>query len=300
MERSDRLVEFWNWLPAFRAVAETQHLPSASAKLRVSPSALSRTIRLLETNLGRPLFTRVGRQISLNPDGESFLASVRDAMRLIDDGLSALADHEMSGPVRVYCSRPMGRVFLTDALCELQTQHPELVPSLRDVEPPRVTSALLRGEIDVAFVADDVTDTARLEIHRIGALTHAVYACPSHPAVGAETIDALAESCFVSPWPEPTSELYEGWPPEKPRRVVMHVSTLEDAIDAAVARRLLVVLPVVFAEQHRDDTVLQRLPCVLGSRMNIYALRRPASPQRDKAQEVIEAARSILRSRDSG
>ena len=43
------LVErIWNWLPAFRAVAETEHLPTASDLLHVTPSALSRTIRLLE------------------------------------------------------------------------------------------------------------------------------------------------------------------------------------------------------------------------------------------------------------
>src|SRR5262245_24932867 len=36
MDRAARLTELWSWLPAFRAVAETQHLPTAAAALHVS------------------------------------------------------------------------------------------------------------------------------------------------------------------------------------------------------------------------------------------------------------------------
>ena len=51
MERMRRLTTLWSWLPGFRAVAETQHLPTASKQLHVGASALSRTIRLLEEAL---------------------------------------------------------------------------------------------------------------------------------------------------------------------------------------------------------------------------------------------------------
>ena len=81
MERVRRLARFWNWLPAFRVTAETAHLPTASEALHISPSALSRTIRLLEEDVGQPLFDRVGRNIALNAAGQRLLAAVRDAMR---------------------------------------------------------------------------------------------------------------------------------------------------------------------------------------------------------------------------
>ncbi|MBP8302176.1 MAG: LysR family transcriptional regulator, partial [Planctomycetes bacterium] len=61
MDRLLRLDALWNWLPAFRAVGETQHLPSAATALHVSPSALSRSVRLLEQRLGCTLFERRSR-----------------------------------------------------------------------------------------------------------------------------------------------------------------------------------------------------------------------------------------------
>ena len=97
MERLKRVASVWSWLPAFRAVAETQHLPTASAELDVSASALSRTIRLLESDIGRTLFERQGRRIVLNEAGERLLVAVRDAMRRVHDGMSPMDRKELEG-----------------------------------------------------------------------------------------------------------------------------------------------------------------------------------------------------------
>ncbi|MHC4078781.1 MAG: helix-turn-helix domain-containing protein, partial [Planctomycetota bacterium] len=69
MDRLRRLAQLWNWLPAFRAVGETQHLPTASRALSVTAPALSRAVRLLERDVGQPLFRRIGRRIELNEAG---------------------------------------------------------------------------------------------------------------------------------------------------------------------------------------------------------------------------------------
>ncbi len=77
----------WPLLPAFRAVGETEHLGRAAALLQTSPPALSRAIRQLEAALGHPLFSREGRGLQLNARGRELLDRVRDAMRIVDDGL---------------------------------------------------------------------------------------------------------------------------------------------------------------------------------------------------------------------
>ena len=51
-----RVNQIWNWLPAFRVVAETQHLPTASKEAHLSASALSRAVKLVEEQLDRQLF----------------------------------------------------------------------------------------------------------------------------------------------------------------------------------------------------------------------------------------------------
>lgn len=148
MDRLRRLQHFWAWLPAFRAVAETERLPLASKALRLSPSALSRTIRLLEAELGRPLFERKGRELRLNSSGARLLTAVRDAMRLVDDGVSRLESTGLAGSLRVAAPGWLGRRLVAPALLWIREQHPGISPSLLPpvADPVR---ALLRGELDL-------------------------------------------------------------------------------------------------------------------------------------------------------
>ncbi len=81
---SVRVDAFWSYLPACLAVAEMQHVRKAAQQLHISPSALSRTITLLEHRLGYPLFDRSGRRIQLNAAGEALLAAVRRGIELVD------------------------------------------------------------------------------------------------------------------------------------------------------------------------------------------------------------------------
>ena len=54
----------------FWAVAKSGNLTRTAEKLHVSQSALSKQIRLLEEQLGQPLFTRVGRTLELTEAGQ--------------------------------------------------------------------------------------------------------------------------------------------------------------------------------------------------------------------------------------
>src|SRR3954453_3218161 len=71
-----------NDLLAFIAVAREQSFTKAAAKLQVSQSALSYTIRTLEERLGLRLLTRTTRSVSLTEAGDRLLRSMgRASMR---------------------------------------------------------------------------------------------------------------------------------------------------------------------------------------------------------------------------
>ena len=63
-------------LIAFLAVAREQSFTKAAAKLGVSQSALSHTIRGLEARLGLRLLTRTTRSVSPTEAGERLLVSI--------------------------------------------------------------------------------------------------------------------------------------------------------------------------------------------------------------------------------
>ena len=80
-----------NTLPAFRAVARLSNLRAAAEELSLTHSAVSQQIKLLEEQLGFPLFDRRGRRIALNAAGAALLRAVEPALAQLDDGMRAAA-----------------------------------------------------------------------------------------------------------------------------------------------------------------------------------------------------------------
>jgi DNA-binding transcriptional LysR family regulator len=148
MDRARRLRAIWNYLPAFRAVAETEHLPTAAAAFHLSPSALSRAIRMAEREAGSALFERVGRGMRLTSAGHLFLGSVRDAMRLVDEGLGALGGAGLVGSVVIAARADTATWLVAPALAELRLMEPALVGTLVTL-PAELTASLRRGDVDV-------------------------------------------------------------------------------------------------------------------------------------------------------
>ena len=64
----------------FLNLAESLHFGRASEAGHISPSALSRTIRRLEDEVGAALFDRNNRSVSLTPAGRLFQEYARDAL----------------------------------------------------------------------------------------------------------------------------------------------------------------------------------------------------------------------------
>nr|MBA3454712.1 LysR family transcriptional regulator [Deltaproteobacteria bacterium] len=123
MQFVQRIRNVWPWLPAFRAVAETEHLPTAAHELGIVPSALSRTVKLLEDELGISLFDRTGKALVLNEAGRTLLAAVRTAMRLLDEAVAAATSDQPRGTVTAMACGDLADAILVPACAVLATHN---------------------------------------------------------------------------------------------------------------------------------------------------------------------------------
>src|SRR5215471_1692966 len=98
MQRSDL-----NDLVAFLAVGHERSFTKAAAKLGVSQSALSHTIRGLEERLGLRLLTRTTRNVAPTEAGERLLRTVGPRVEEIDAELDALSElrEKPAGTIRI-------------------------------------------------------------------------------------------------------------------------------------------------------------------------------------------------------
>jgi DNA-binding transcriptional LysR family regulator len=130
-----------NDLVAFVAVGRERSFTKAAAKLGVSQSALSHTIRELETRLGVRLLTRTTRSVSPTDAGERLLHTVAPRLEEIDAELAAL------GELR---DKPAGTIRLTAAEYALDTLlWPKLAKFLRGYPDIKVEIIVDNGLTDI-------------------------------------------------------------------------------------------------------------------------------------------------------
>ena len=79
-------------LSIFIAVAERQHLTRAAASLGLTPSAVSASIKALESFYNVRLFDRVGRGIELSRDGQFFLKEARETLARVEAAETVLSE----------------------------------------------------------------------------------------------------------------------------------------------------------------------------------------------------------------
>lgn len=194
MDRARQLRALWDYLPAFRVVAETEHLPTAARALHVSPSALSRAIRLAEEQVGAPLFERAGRRMRLNATGHALLGPVRAAMRLVDEGLGGLAGAGLAGPVVIAATDDVAAWLAAPALAALRAAAPGLVGELVDV-PADTPRALRRGDLDVV-ITPAVPGDGSEDVEALATVSYGLYGAPGR---GQRTREVVAIAGAPSP-----------------------------------------------------------------------------------------------------
>src|SRR6267154_974995 len=117
-----------NDLLAFVAVARERSFTRAAAKLGVSQSALSHTIRGLEERLGIRLLTRTTRSVAPTDAGERLVRTVGPRLEEIDAELSALTElrEKPAGNIRITTGEHAAEAILWPALAKLLPRYPDI------------------------------------------------------------------------------------------------------------------------------------------------------------------------------
>lgn len=144
----------YNDLQALLTVAQERSFTRAAARLGVSPSALSHTLRQLESRVGLRLLTRTTRSVAPTEAGERLLAVLAPNFGSIDAALGELAElrDSPSGTLRITSSDHAARSVLWPVLRGFLEQYPEICvevisdSSLTDIVAERFDAGVRLGE----------------------------------------------------------------------------------------------------------------------------------------------------------
>jgi len=151
-------------LQTFIRTAELLHFGKASRACNLSPSALSRTIQRLESDLGHPLFIRDNRSVVLTQAGKRLLPYARNAIQEWQHFSESISqEEEICGSISIYASITAVYTLLPDLIESYRAKYPAVQLDLCTGAAEQAVAQVLSGEIDLAVTAEPNREQAQLE-----------------------------------------------------------------------------------------------------------------------------------------
>lgn len=140
-------------LQSFLIVAEHASFREAALQLNRTQAAVSAQIKLLEEQLGFPLFHRTTRVVRLTADGELLLDYARQAVAALERGLTQITERDdmKRGRVTLGCSPTLVASHLPSVLAAFKVDYPDVVLSLLELKSVQLFEALRSKEVDFAI-----------------------------------------------------------------------------------------------------------------------------------------------------
>src|SRR5580692_3213071 len=235
----------------FVTVAEELHFTRAAERLYISQPALSKQIRMLERQLGAPLFDRDTTGIRLTPVGEALLPHARQVLAAWDRGRAEAeqAKGRQRATLVAGMSTSPGRGGLLPAIrSRFAALHPEASVQLRQVSWHDPTAGLADGTADVAFVWLPLPGAARYRWIVVAEEQRLVAMPDTHPLAGRDVIDFtdLLDEPFLA-LPPSAGPLRDYWLAVdarggRPARVGAEIASTEETYEALADGRGICLL----------------------------------------------------------
>jgi DNA-binding transcriptional LysR family regulator len=148
-------------LEILQAIAETGSFTACGRKLRVSQSAISRQIALLEDELGEPLFLRVGRQVRMTPAAESLVQLGKRVFQDVRETVAAISDRTraLKGTLRLAGGMTVCLYVMPLLLKHLRRLHPQLDVRLTVATAGRSVEEIRGGRVDAGLLTLPVEES---------------------------------------------------------------------------------------------------------------------------------------------
>ena len=148
------------------AITESGSFNRAAKAVFRTPSAVSMQMKRLEDLIGRPVFAKDGRGVTLTGDGEELLVYAHRILALADEALLKFRCATTEGTVRLGTPDDYAAGFLPPILARFAKTHPAVQVDVT-CHPSEVLSRRLNeGDLDIALVSAGYSPAPQQIVHR--------------------------------------------------------------------------------------------------------------------------------------
>ena len=187
----------------FVQVARDLHFGQAAESLDITQPALSKQIRVLESELGIELFIRTKRKVELTKAGQVFLTQAQQLLQRADAAVREAKDTALGkiGRLNIGFTTTATYSILPDLIRRFRASYPQVEVEMVELCTEAQVTALNRGEIDLGFLHPPI-DSRGLNLYPILSEEFVVVLPKKHSLIAQESLslsDLAAESFILHP-----------------------------------------------------------------------------------------------------
>ena len=134
------------------AIAETGSFSAAAQAVFRTPSAISMQVKRMEDLLGKPVFVRDSRSVSLTADGAFLLEHARRMLAMNREAVARFVQPDLKGVVRLGATDDVAERFLPPMLRRFADSHPGVTVNVAVADSVGLREDLNAGRLDIALV----------------------------------------------------------------------------------------------------------------------------------------------------
>ncbi len=291
----------YNRFKVFQTVYRTSNIRKAAELMRLSPSAVSKSIRTLETELDRKLFMGVGREIRPTDQAHAVFEKIEDILSRCDSLKSSDQPLRSRETVRIGSFEVFTTYFLGEWLKSAKSS--ERLIHVFELIPGALEEALVDRRIDIGltFIPIPHPDLEHLKVMEI---EMGIFTCRQSRWKNHE----FPELPFVVPntplKSTPTKvQGLDGWEDSKfPRKLAFTVTLLESALELVRQDLAVAYLPefIVRLQNERAKKELQleawSSPVIRDRKRHpVYLVKRKNTDQSSLEKELARSLRQICK-----
>jgi len=278
-----------NRIKYFRVIFEVGSVRKASEILNMTPGALSKAIKVLETELDRALFIPQGRNIIPTDFGKSFYSRSTNLIKEYDALKNTLTSVETSNLFTIASWEVFTSYFLTQFSIDHQKKF-----KIRVLErtPYDLEKAILENHAEVGITYAPIPHSD-LEFIKLGTIEYGVYGVKNkfHKFDNKEIPFAVPITVFPE---SPTGvKTLDNWPAGVQRKIAFEFELLETALDMARQGGAVVFCPSTVIKAHNARVIEKyRLELIFAAQFpkvkrKVYLVKRKSHPMDSKIKDFI-------------
>lgn len=167
------------------------NVSEAAESLYTSQPGVSKQIRLLESEIGVPIFTRTGKRLTqITPAGEQILRRARNILREVENikYIGAEFQNEQSGTLTIATTHTQARYFLPKIIPHFVKRFPDVKLTLKQGYPEEISNMVVDGYADMVLATEAVSTHQDLVALPCYQWNRCALMLPNHPLLKVKNV----------------------------------------------------------------------------------------------------------------